>query len=331
LLRKLREAEIYLRSLPAYAGMTPVALGRALGLDRSSAAYSGGRISAKRESMHGMGLALDIDAAGNPWVGAGWIKGHDEQYRFAQVLRSAAQQPSNIPAKGSKIASFLHAVAVAHGRDTRIAYDILALRNEEFKTFLRNHPSELHYWTTSATFGKRNPLDGFLNLHVDLVVALRQKALLAWGAIDFGDSASGDIMHFDLRTLGIGREIATLYPKPRPYIPKSGHHPVSNASPPISPGSSQPGASKPGVAASIASLPRVLAEAVRSGALTLQAVSRIIAGERDVDTLTNLVFYARHSNLPPGYKIKPQEKGLAREWLEIRDRIVRPVLRGMAP
>ena len=42
LLRKLREAENHLLSLPAYVGMTPVALGRALGLDRKSVSYSGG-------------------------------------------------------------------------------------------------------------------------------------------------------------------------------------------------------------------------------------------------------------------------------------------------
>ncbi len=48
-----------------------------------------------------------------------------------------------------------------------------------------------------------------MNFDADLVYALRQVANLGWGAIDFGPAASGDIMHFDLRTLGIGREINT--------------------------------------------------------------------------------------------------------------------------
>lgn len=100
----------------------------------------------------------------------------------------------------------------------------------------------------------------------------------------------------------------------------------AGAPPPMSPISYQPGGSKPGVVSSIASLPKFLADAVKSGALTLGAVSRILAGERDAGTLTNLIFYARHPNLPPGYKIQPHEKGLAREWLEIRDKLVNPLL-----
>jgi hypothetical protein len=101
---------------------------------------------------------------------------------------------------------------------------------------------------------------------------------------------------------------------------------AAGASLPPSPLPSQPGGSKPGVVSSIASLPKILADAVKSGALTLAAVSRILAGERDAGTLTNLIFYARHPNLPPGYKIRPHEKGLAREWLDIRDKLVNPLL-----
>jgi hypothetical protein len=252
LLRKLREAENYLLSLPAYAGMTPVALGRALGLDRPSVSYSGGRISLAPQGLHGLGLALDIDGTGNPWVGAGWITddkpGRDwlieqirtnpddkakqkyqrilemrnEKYRFLNTLRLAAQGSLNGAAQGA-IASYLHTLAVRHGQDTRTAYGVLARRHEEFKTLLRNHPAELRYWQNSATFDKRDPLNGFLNLHADLVYALRQKALLAWGAIDFGSVASGDVMHFDVRTLGVGRVIAG---KLRAYVPQPGHHPV---------------------------------------------------------------------------------------------------------
>jgi hypothetical protein len=252
LLRKLREAESYLLSLPAYAGKTPVALGRALNLDRKSVHYSGGRISQEKQSMHGVGLALDIDVNGNPWVGAGWIKddkaGRDwlveqirtnpdeklkrkyqsilnkrnERYRLLDNLRSAAGGSLNGAASGT-IFSYLHFLATSHGNDTRAVYDILARRNEEFKAYLRSNRSELAFWQNSATFDNRNPLDGFLNLHSDLVVALRQVALLAWGAIDFGSSASGDVMHFDLRTLGAGKVIAEQIGG---YVPKSGHHPV---------------------------------------------------------------------------------------------------------
>jgi hypothetical protein len=253
LLRKLREAENYLLSLPAYANMTPVVLGRTLGLGGKSVRYSGGRISSEKQGLHGVGLALDIDVVGNPWIGAGWIAddkaGRDwlveqikltpdeqlrakyqrilnkrnERYKFIETLKLAAQDNLDGAAKGT-IAAYLHAVAVKHGSDTRATYTVLARRNEEFKTYLRNNPSELRYWKNSATFDDRDPLNGFLNLHPDLVYALRHQALLAWGATDFGEKASGDVMHFDLRTLGVGKLIAKELGG---YIPKSHHHPVN--------------------------------------------------------------------------------------------------------
>jgi hypothetical protein len=105
---------------------------------------------------------------------------------------------------------------------------------------------------------------------------------------------------------------------------------AAGAPPPLSPISSQPGASMPSVATSIAALPKILADAVKSGVLTLEVAARILAGERDVSRLTNLVFYARHPTLPTGYKIQPHEQGLARAWLDIRERVVRPVLHAMA-
>ena len=95
---------------------------------------------------------------------------------------------------------------------------------------------------------------------------------------------------------------------------------------PPSPLPPQSRASQSGDASQIAALPKILADAVKSGALTLMAAYRILAGERDVNRLTNLIFYARHPSLPVGYKIQPHEQGLAREWLEIRDKLVNPVL-----
>ena len=103
------------------------------------------------------------------------------------------------------------------------------------------------------------------------------------------------------------------------------------APPPSSPSRRNREQASPGGASQIAALPPILADAVRSGALTLIAASRILAGERDVNRLTNLIFYARHPRLPADYKIKPHEQGLAREWTEIRDTVVSPVLRGLKP
>lgn len=47
----------------------------------------------------------------------------------------------------------------------------------------------------------RDPTKGFLTLSKDLVVTLRDQACLAWGAVDFGPTASGDFQHFDTRRL----------------------------------------------------------------------------------------------------------------------------------
>ena len=58
--------------------------------------------------------------------------------------------------------------------------------------------------------GRRDPEQGFLNLHKDLVVALRDDACLAWGAVDFGEGDSGDIMHFDARVGALGDELARV-------------------------------------------------------------------------------------------------------------------------
>jgi hypothetical protein len=57
-------------------------------------------------------------------------------------------------------------------------------------------------------------------------------------------------------------------------------------------------------------------------ALVTRAVE---AGKRDVNGLTNMVFYARHPQMT-GRRIRPQQRALVREWLTIRDRIVRPSL-----
>jgi hypothetical protein len=54
----------------------------------------------------------------------------------------------------------------------------------------------------------RDATKGFLTLSKDLVVALRDTACLAWGAVDFGPTVSGDFQHFDTRRIpGAGREI----------------------------------------------------------------------------------------------------------------------------
>ena len=54
------------------------------------------------------------------------------------------------------------------------------------------------------------------------------------------------------------------------------------------------------------------------------------AGYRDAAQLTNILFYFRHPEMI-GRKIQPEERDLAREWIAIRDRIVKPALASAAP
>ena len=63
LVRKLRQAERYLLTLPRFHGMTPVALAAALGVTERH----GGMRAAQTDSMHTFGLAVDIDYTANPW------------------------------------------------------------------------------------------------------------------------------------------------------------------------------------------------------------------------------------------------------------------------
>ena len=51
----------------------------------------------------------------------------------------------------------------------------------------------------------------------------------------------------------------------------------------------------------------------------------VARGQRDEKALTNGVFFARHPELG-GRAIAPGERALAAEWIEIRDRLVRPLL-----
>jgi hypothetical protein len=104
---------------------------------------------------------------------------------------------------------------------------------------------------------------------------------------------------------------------------------VPGASAPSSPVSYQPRGSKPSAASSIASLPKALADAVRQGAISMQVALTIVTGQRDANTLTNLVFYAKHPELPVGYKIQRHERDLSQQWVDIKERIIRPLLQAL--
>lgn len=90
----------------------------------------------------------------------------------------------------------------AAGRWARSAADDLALLRLGAVT--RQNARGNDESVARSNFTGRDPRLGFLSLHRDLVVALRDGAGLAWGAVDFGVSESGDVMHFDCRRDGVG-------------------------------------------------------------------------------------------------------------------------------
>ena len=55
------------------------------------------------------------------------------------------------------------------------------------------------------------------------------------------------------------------------------------------------------------------------------AADALLRGERDENRLTNMAFYARHPELL-GRRLRVDERSLTREWLDIRDRLIRPAL-----
>ena len=56
-----------------------------------------------------------------------------------------------------------------------------------------------------------------------------------------------------------------------------------------------------------------------------EAAVALARGERDENRLTDVIFYARHPEYQ-GRRIQRSEQQMAREWMAIRDSIVRPVL-----
>jgi hypothetical protein len=79
--------------------------------------------------------------------------------------------------------------------------------------------------------------------------------------------------------------------------------------------------------ASVFSLPRLAFDAMAKGGWATAIAVAVGAGLRDANQLTNLLFWFRHPQLI-GQKLRPDQVDLAREWVEIRDRIVRPALAG---
>jgi hypothetical protein len=238
LVRRLRQAERHLLTLPAFRGLTPAALGAAL---RVTEAHGGARPSqAGSLSMHTFGLAIDIAYRANPWI-------HDAT--SWRAMRRAALLVSGISLIHDNAPAYFSALGSDPNRSTGNIWDELQQRNGELAAYFKlgedapalraalqtgqvrgtaglleqqesadQAAARWHGWIeqdreslAGADFRHHGPPGkGFLTHPRDLVIALRDHACLAWGAVDLGPGSrgSGDIMHFDARVGGVGQLLA---------------------------------------------------------------------------------------------------------------------------
>jgi hypothetical protein len=97
---------------------------------------------------------------------------------------------------------------------------------------------------------------------------------------------------------------------------------------PRPPSSTTPNAPSPAIQPSNGSLLQRIQNALAGGQWYLALGLAVMTGDRDVNRLTNMIFFARRPELK-GRKLTsalPNFKQFSREWLDIRDRIVRPYL-----
>jgi hypothetical protein len=267
-MRKLRVAERALLAQSRFSGKTPVELGKALGFSSRSEEHKGARPTSTTASMHNYGLAVDIKYTPNPWVkGADFTRalknaalltsgvritqatsqrflhdlGADATLTTARIFDTLSQRNRDfreyltLDANPAGITPLLQSRR-ADGTPGVFANatETIAQAAQRWRTKIRDDLANMRAQGSPfrPTDGAaRDPLLGFLNLDRDLVIALRDSACLAWGAVDIGHGAggSGDMMHFDDRVCGIGGALADVGANTRP---QSGHPCVACAAAP---------------------------------------------------------------------------------------------------
>lgn len=236
LVRRIRQAERYLLTLPAYSGRTPAELG---GLFSITERHGGARPHMEASlSMHTFGLAIDIERDRNPWV-------HSAE--SWEVLRRAALLIGQRELRGASAPEYFSSLTKEPTKSTAAIWDELKPRSSELHAYLsleaapdalrsalekpindgvrglinenESLDQALLRWGKTirqdratlrkGDFSRQKNISGFLNLGKDLVVALRDHGCLAWGAVDLGPGkgGSGDFMHFDARINGAGRAL----------------------------------------------------------------------------------------------------------------------------
>ncbi len=178
--------------------------------------------------MHSAGLALDIDVAHNPYVFAGgdMAKGSNgvdpvmtkHLERAAKMYGGEAVTPETLMAWTKRWSSEEVFARVDAASKSLSKYLDLATKDDATITAaLKEHglPADndsrdsvrrFRDFFKMASMG-RDQADGLTNHSMDMVVALRDVAGLAWGGAEMSERQNGDFMHFDLRNEKIGAEV----------------------------------------------------------------------------------------------------------------------------
>jgi hypothetical protein len=197
---------------------TIAAAGDALGLSSDSGDFAGSRISptsSAKISMHMFGLAIDLNYTANPWVG-------QSEHNLDVTNKVFARM-------GLLVAG--HKFAYSHGLD----YDTLAEMDtalEKYFSYLDdptalqdklNEPDLAVQWrgktVAQATRIIQQDLDAVAGVWERDKSAAQKETIKKGGfmdiskelrdgmQLDWGGSTYGDMMHFDMRNVGIGRDI----------------------------------------------------------------------------------------------------------------------------
>ncbi|HZI54031.1 MAG TPA: N-acetylmuramoyl-L-alanine amidase, partial [Chitinophagaceae bacterium] len=192
--------------------------------------FSGGRRepTAALKSMHLFGLALDVNMVGNPFVRNRAIK-HNAGTRKEYIQPNGITTTNDVLINADNLLGG-NTVKFAYG----LTYDVYSAINSVLTRYLTllNNDSLLQYaidhtssaeWksiplvkakvkiqkdldtlaTALVRWTKREELKtkGFLNLSKTFVEGMQK------GGLDWGGSRYGDMMHFDMRTTGVGKRI----------------------------------------------------------------------------------------------------------------------------
>jgi subtilisin family serine protease len=261
LLKRLRQAQRFLMDLHAYENMSPAELGKVLGLGEE---HKGARPGTATKSMHTFGLGIDIGHSHNPWLSnperntdkvpritsraAQFIGGKPKNQKgisaeFLHRLAVDHQDTAEIYQILSEWSNWLGSYFALANDPKRVEsmLPILNATNPDIgfirvgdsltnaaRRWIGIIKSDFADFATAVSYhgNKEWVRHGFLTLPRDLVLALREYACLGWGAVDFGPSESGDIMHFDCRVDGIGRAIRKATGK---AAPTEGHRCIPTA------------------------------------------------------------------------------------------------------